>query len=109
MSDINISLPAALTKEVEVAAEMGLYKNKAEFIKDAIKTLFSARKDLRIKVAMEMYRKGKISLGKVAEVVDVDYDEARELLIKEGIEIKQGSGPLRELNKGTEKLLEIVK
>ena len=110
MPGINVILPDVLAREVEAVTKPGgVYKNKAEFIKDAVKTLFSARKDLRIKASVEMYKRGEISIGKVAELVDVGYDEARELLIEEGIEIKQGSSSVKELNKGTEKLLETVK
>lgn len=110
MPGINVILPDVLAREVEAVTKPGgVYKNKAEFIKDAVKTLFSARKDLRINAAVEMYKKGEISIGKVAELVDVSYDEAKELLIEEGIEIKQGYSSVKELNKGAEKLLEAVK
>ena len=110
MANINVTLPEVLAKEVEAVTKPGgVYKNKAEFMKDAVKTLFSARKDLRIKASVEMYKKGEISIGKVAELVDVSYDEAKELLIKEGIEIKRGAESIKELDKGAEKLLEIVK
>jgi predicted HTH domain antitoxin len=110
MGNMNVTLPEVLAKEVEAVTKPGgMYKNKAEFIRDAVKTLFSARKDLRIKAAVEMYKKGEISIGKVAELVDVNYDEAEELLIEEGIEIKRGAASVKELNKGAEKLLETVK
>ncbi len=110
MSNITVTLPELLAMEVEAVTKSGgVYKNKAEFVKDAVKTFFSARKDLRIDAAVEMYKKGEISIGKVAELVDISYDDAKILLIKEGIEIKRGSASVKELDKGVEKLLEIVK
>ena len=58
--------------------------------------------------AVERYRKGEISIGKFAELVDVGCDEAGELLIKAGVEIKHGSESVEKLSKGVGNLLEIV-
>ncbi|OQX22536.1 MAG: hypothetical protein BWK75_00505 [Candidatus Altiarchaeales archaeon A3] len=97
-----------LLKEIEAFAKLGGYKDKNEFIKETIKTFFSARKDLRVKVAIDLYRRGEVSLGRCAEIVGVSYDEAINLLTKKGIKIKRGTESVEELNEGVNKILNFM-
>lgn len=108
MTEINISLPEILIKEIEVIPKTGLFKNKNEFVEDAINTFLMARKDIRISIAIELYKEGNISLGRMAEIADISYEEAKEILSKKGIEIRRGSRNVLELNRGAKKLLEIL-
>ena len=45
-------------KELKVIASTGFYKSEGEFIKEAINTLLATRKDLRITIACELYKRG---------------------------------------------------
>ena len=48
-----------IKKELKVIPSTGFYKNEGEFIKEAINTLLATRKDLRITIACELYKRGR--------------------------------------------------
>jgi len=82
MFDISENL---LKKELKVIPSTGLYRNEEEFIKEAINTLLSARKDLRVSIACELYKSDEISLGKACEIASLNIEEMKEVLYKKGI------------------------
>lgn len=79
-----------IEKEISVIPSTGLYKTGDDFIKDAINTLLAARKDVRIAIASELYKRGEISIGKACEIASVDMEEMKEILHKKGIHRKSG-------------------
>lgn len=82
---IEVKLPNILDREFELVTEIGFYNNKAEFVIEAIKTLLSARRDLRIAIACKMYENKEISLGRACEIADVDIETFKKTLLKAGI------------------------
>lgn len=48
LEEVKLKVPEILKKELKVIAETGYYENEEEFIIEAIKTLLTARKDLRV-------------------------------------------------------------
>jgi len=82
-----------VSKEIDVIPFTGYYKNENEFIKDAVNTLLSARKDLRIAVACELYKREEVSFGKACEIASLDIEEMKELLHKKGIARKVSATP----------------
>lgn len=51
----------------------------------------------REKLAEELYKEEKISLGKACEIAGLSYEEMKELLIKKNVGIRRGSESLTEL------------
>ena len=90
--------------EIEASSEIGYYDNKSEFLRDATRTLLASRKDLRISIASELYKKGKISLGRAVEIADVNYEEMKKLLVERGIKIRRGSRTVEEMKKKARKM-----
>ena len=82
MFDISKEL---MKKELEVISKTGLYRDEEEFIKEAVNTLLAARKDLRVSIACELYKKGEISLGKSCEIASLNIEEMKEVLYKRRI------------------------
>ena len=82
-----------VSKEINVIPFTGYYKNENEFIKDAVNTLLSARKDLRIAVACELYKREEVSFGKACEIASLDIEEMKEVLHKKGIARKVSATP----------------
>lgn len=74
-----------ISKEINVVPFTGYYKNENEFIRDAVNTLLSARKDLRIAIACELYKREEISIGKACEIAFLTIEEMKEILHKKGI------------------------
>ena len=85
MFDISEDL---VKKELEVISKTGLYRDEEEFIKEAINTLLAARKDLRVSIACELYKREEISLGKACEIAFLNIEEMKEVLYKKGIRRK---------------------
>ena len=101
---ISFNAPDLLRMEIEASSEIGYYDNKSEFLRDATRTLLASRKDLRISIASELYKKGKISLGRAVEIADVNYEEMKKLLVERGIKIRRGSRTVEEMKKKARKM-----
>ena len=82
-----------VSKEINVIPFTGYYKNENEFIKDAVNTLLSARKDLRIAVACELYKREEVSFGKACEIASLDIEEMKEVFHNKGIARKVIASP----------------
>ena len=74
-----------MKKELKVVPSTGLYRDEDEFIKEAVNTLLAARKDLRVSIACELYKREEISLGKACEIASLNIEEMKEELHKRGI------------------------
>ena len=72
-------------KEISVIPSTGFYRDEEEFIKEAVNTLLAARKDLRVSIACELYKKEEISLGKACEIASLNIEKMKEVLHKRGI------------------------
>ena len=95
-------LPVAVEKEIRVLIKEGYYANINEALKDAFRTLFNVKPNLRISAAIELYKEGDISLGKAAEMVGVSTIEFKEILSNRGIKRKISSRSSEELERGVE-------
>ena len=104
-----IKLPNNIASELKFIKKTGLYRDEGEFIKDAVNTLLSARKDVRESLAIELYKEGKISLGRFAELINLSYEESKELLASKKIKIRRGSKTPEEMREGARRLLELIK
>jgi|SRR3989338_6688562 len=81
------SLPKLMEEEIEALIDAGYYSSKSDVVKDAIREMLEKNKNLRIAAAIEMYRKGGISLGRAAEIADVTLLDFKEALKERGIKI----------------------
>jgi predicted HTH domain antitoxin len=79
-------LPDLLQEQVTAARETGLYASEGELIADAVRTLLAARPDVRLTTACRLYERGTVSLGKAAELADVDVESFKRALHERGIE-----------------------
>ena len=58
----------------------GYYSSKSDVVKDALRTLLSEKKNLRLAAAVELYKRNELSLGKAAEAADIGVIEFKEAL-----------------------------
>ncbi len=107
MSEIKIKLPEELMRSLEVVNKTGIYKDKDEFLEDAINLMLTARKDVRLSIAVELYRDGAISLGRFAELAKISYEGAKKVLLSKGITIRRGPRDALEMKSEAKKLLEL--
>jgi len=105
---ISFKPPPHIAKELDVITELGLYKGKDDFILDAINTMLSARRELRIEIACKLYEKEEISLGKAAEIVGTSIEDMKKILSDHGIKLKIGTS-IPKTKDRTKAVLKIVR
>ncbi len=82
--------------------------DKSEILHNALRMYFDTNKDLKVKIAVELYKEGKVSLGKASEVADLSYEEMKEILAKNKVRIRRGPVSLKELKTKAKELAEIL-
>lgn len=98
------ALPAIIENEIRALIKYGYYGSVDEAVKDAFRTLLNAKPDLRTVAAVELYKEGKVSLGKAAEIAGVTTIEFKDILADRGIRREVGSRSMEELEKGVERI-----
>lgn len=78
------NLPELVKKEIDALVKAGYYSSKSDVVKDALRTFLSEKKNLRLAAAVELYKRGEVSLGKAAEIADVGTVEFKEVLASQG-------------------------
>jgi predicted HTH domain antitoxin len=76
--------------EIEALIDAGYYSSKSDVVKDALRTLFETKSNLKIAASVEMYKDGKVSIGKAAELAGMSLIEFKEVLADRGIKRKIG-------------------
>jgi len=100
-----IHLPEVVKEKAERLVDAGLYGNMSELIREAVRQYVEQQKMSAIDLAVELYKKEKVSLGKAAAIAGVSYDEMLDALYLRGVQPKfEPSG-----KKQAEKELEIAK
>ena len=95
------------SKKINIVPFTGYYKNEDEFIKDAVNTLLSSRKDLRIAIACELYKREEISIDKACEIASLTIEEIKEILHKNGIS-RHEDASVDELGRMAERAVELA-
>ena len=101
---VSFTAPPILRLELSAIPQTGYYDSTSEFLRDAMRTMLSARKDLRIAIASVLYREGKISFGKAVEVADVNYEEMKKIFVDKGIKLRRGAVTKKEMEEELENL-----
>ncbi|GEM_PF-247470 len=79
------NLPEIVRKEIDELVRSGYYSSKSDVVKDALRYMFSNKKNLRLAAAVGLYKKGEVTLGKAAEIADVGIIEFKDRLKEYGI------------------------
>lgn len=104
----SIALPPRMTEELDALISAGYYDNKSEVMREAFRLFLAKKTELRIAIALELYKKGKATISRVAEIAGMPYEDVKSLLIAEGL-LKRGiDGDASGLAKRARKLHELV-
>ena len=98
-------LSVDIEKKVKALVDAGYYLSESEVIKDAIMSLFRENVELKVAVAIELYRKGEVSLSKAAEIAGMTTIEFKEILGKRGFIREVEARPAEEMDKKLERYL----
>jgi len=97
-----------LDEELKALVKTGFFDNKSEIFRIALREHLEKNRNLRISAAIEMYKDGKATFAKSAEIASVSYEEMKEIFWENGLEFKRGPSNPDELETGAKGLLESV-
>lgn len=84
------TLPDDLHQLVEGSIEAGIFENKSDAIRHALRDYFDDHEDARLAAAIHLYANGKISLGKAARLAGVSRFDLPDVLREHGVEVELG-------------------
>jgi predicted HTH domain antitoxin len=73
--------------EIDALMRTGLYQNRDEVISDAVRHLLLNNKNLRLELAIELFKADEVSLGRAAEIAGIDRWEFQDILHQRRIPI----------------------
>ncbi len=76
--------------ELRQLVKSGLYPNEQTALRSALRALFQANPQAKIKMIINAYQAGEISLGKSAAMLGVSQEEMKDILREAGVEIYLG-------------------
>jgi len=77
---------AIVLDKLDILVEQRVYPDRAALTKDAMQALLRSRPELRQYLAVELYRRGEMSLARAAEIGGVDIETIKEILREAGVE-----------------------
>jgi len=93
----SLSLPPAMTEEIEVLIGSGEYSSRSDVLKDAFRVFLENKPEKKIFIGIEMYRQGRVSLMRASEIAGMDFESFKEVLTDRGISIRTVTPTEREL------------
>jgi len=81
----SFSIPKVMKDEIEALVSSGYYSSKSDVVKDALRMMLRTRPELKIAIAIEMYRRDEVSIGRAAEIAGLTIVEFKETLKDRGI------------------------
>lgn len=82
---------ASTEEEINSLIRTSCYASKEELISDAIRALLLQKPELKIEIATDLYKNGKVSLWKAADIAGKSPEEFKEHLAKRSISMDAGA------------------
>lgn len=93
-----------INEEFDILVEKGYYTSKSELMKDAFRALLNTKADLKISLAIELYLKGNVSIGRAADLAGMTTIEFKDVLAGRGIVRETEGKTAKEMDKKLKKL-----
>ena len=94
-----------IDRKLKALVRSGYYSSELEVIKDAISSLFRENSQLKISTAIELYKKGEVSLSKAAEIAGMTIIEFKDILGRKGVIREIEARPNAEIDRKLRKYL----
>lgn len=88
---------STLQWEIDQLVKTGVYPSEKDVLRDALRALYAVKPQMKRKMVAKAYAAGDISLGKVAEILGVCQEEARDVLREMGVSLHLGPETTEEL------------
>lgn len=80
-----ISLAPAEAEKVESLIEEGKFTSKSDVFRTSFRLMLEEKPEYKVDVAVYLYRKGKISIGRAVEISGLSREEFNEVLERRGV------------------------
>jgi predicted HTH domain antitoxin len=77
-------------EEINALLRMSIYRSKEDIITDAIRALFESKPQLKVEIAVDLYKNEEVSLWRAADIAGMTMEEFKEILSGRGIKIEVG-------------------
>lgn len=81
---------ASTEEEINSLIRTKSYASKDEVISDALRALLVLKPGLKVEIAVDLYKTGRVSLGKAADIAGMSLEEFKEILASRSIKIEVG-------------------
>lgn len=81
---------ASTEEEINSLIRTKSYASKDEVISDALRALLILKPELKTEIAVDLYKTGRVSLWKAADIAGMSLEEFKELLTSRSIKIAVG-------------------
>ena len=79
---------ASVEDELNALVRADIYKSKDDVISDALRALLTLRPGLKVEIAIDLYRSGKVTLWKAADIASPSLEEFKGVLASRSIRIE---------------------
>jgi predicted HTH domain antitoxin len=90
---------ASTEEEINSLIRTKSYSSKDEVISDALRALLVLKPGLKTEIAVDLYKTGKVSLWKAADVASMSLEEFKEILATRSIRIEVGGSTQESLER----------
>jgi Arc/MetJ-type ribon-helix-helix transcriptional regulator len=101
------TLPEDLSNLVEGSIEAGLFSNKSDAVRAALRDYFEQHENARVAAAVHLYNTGDVSLGKAARLAGVSRYDMPDILHDHGVDVKLGPESMAEAQEEIEAAREL--
>lgn len=84
------TIPDDLHQLLEGSIGAGVFENKSDAVRHALRDYFDGHEDARVAAAVHLYANERISLGKAARLAGVSRFDMPEILREHGVEVQLG-------------------
>jgi len=96
------------SQEIRALVKAGFYTSKSDVAKDALRCLLEHKPDLRVNVAIQLYKEEEISLGRAAEISRMNILDFKEVLADRGL-VKVHKTTKKDIDRGRELIKKLRK
>lgn len=87
---VYVKIPERIKEEADLYVKSGYFDNRSELIREALREFLEKLGRNNMDIAVNLYRRGDVSLGKAAELAGVGYEKMKEILAVRMIPIRRG-------------------
>ena len=99
-------LTETLTQRMSLLVERGVFENEESLTASAYRSLLTLQPALKLEIALSLYQKEEVALGRAAEMAGVSREQMKEVLAARGIERKYPQRSQEQVDRDVRLLLE---